>query len=281
MIKSTHRFQQNGLSLVELLVVIIIGIFITLGVTSVYVGNKKTSMTTDELSLLQANGRDVLEQLTQVIQHAGYKSTRSPLGPDMFITGPVASSSCADGSDSVANTTILLPTQNNVTNGIFDSDTIGVVYLGDDLLTTDCTGEEISTACALSETSAAPTAAARIYNHFRTERNANGIPVLTCGGSISGVREELAEGVENLQIMYGEDADSDGIPDRFVNSNDVTNWGSIVSVNVAVLVRSLRPVAPIASTQKYQLLDGINILTNDKYLRSVFTTTIRLRNATS
>ena len=238
-------------------------------------------MTTDELSLLQANGRDVLQQLTQVIQHTGYKSTRSPLGEEMFITGAVASSTCANGDDSVKNTGLFSATKNDVSNGTFNSDTIGVVYLGDDLLTTDCTGEEIDTSCALSDTSAAPLAASRIYSYFKTGKNPNGIPVLTCSGSISGDEEEIAEGVENLQLMYGEDADSDGIPDRFVNSDDVTNWGSIVSVNVAVLIRSLRPVAPAASIQRYQLLDGINIQTNDKYLRAVFTTTIRLRNATS
>ena len=277
MIRTSLKRGQLGLSLVELLVVMIVGLFITIGISSVYVGNKRTSMTTDELSLLQANGRDVLQQLTRVIQHTGYKSTRSPLGQDMFIHGPVTTSMCSDGSDSIVNTALFGTTQNDTANG----DTIGVVYLGDNLLTTDCTGTQIRAACALSPTSAAPIEAARIYNYFRADVSAQGVPVLMCGGSLNGTEDEVAEGVENLQFSYGEDADSDGIPDRFVNSDEVTNWGSIVSVNVAVLIRSLRPVASVASERDYQLLDDVIITTNDKFLRAVFTTTIRLRNATS
>ncbi len=277
MIKASVKKGQLGLSLVELLVVMIIGLFITIGISSVYVGNKRSSMTTNELSLLQANGRDVLQQLTQVIQHTGYKSTRSPLDQDMFILGPVTNSMCADGSDSVANTGLFDVTQNDTGNG----DTIGVVYLGDNLLTTDCTGTQIRTDCALSLTNSAPEAAAKIYNYFSADTNAQGVPVLTCSGSLSAAAVEVAEGVENLQFSYGEDADGNGVPDRFVSSDEVSNWGSIVSINVAVLVRSLRPVAPIASQRDYQLLDDVVITTNDKFLRAVFTTTIRLRNATS
>jgi len=256
----------------------IIGLFITIGISSVYVGNKRTNMTTDELSLLQANGREVLSQLTHVIQHTGYKSTRSSLDKDMFILGAVSTSRCSGGADSVKNTALFSALQNdNTTRG----DTIGVVYLSDNLLTTDCTGLEIPSDCRLSDTSSSPVAAARIYNYFKADVNASGMPVLTCSGSVSGVVDEIAEGVENLQISYGEDADSDGIADRFVNSDDVVNWGSIVSVSVAVLVRSLRPVAVSATAQSYKLLDGDVISTNDKYLRAVFTTTIRLRNATT
>jgi len=270
--------KQSGLSLIELLVVMIIGLFITVGISSVYVGNKRSSMTTDELSLLQANGRAVLEQLTQVIQHTGYKSITRSLGEDMFIRGAVSTSKCSGGSDSVVNTGLFQAIQNDTAYG----DTIGVVYLGDDLLTTDCTGTVIPADCRLSDADTAPPInAAKIYNYFKADVSAAGVPILTCSGSLSATTEEIAEGVENLQISYGEDADSDGVADRFVNSDEVSNWGNIVSVNVAVLVRSLRPVGVSAALRTYQLLDDVAITTNDKYLRAVFTTTIRLRNATS
>ena len=183
MIRFSLVRKQLGFSLLELLVVMIIGVFIMMGITTVYVGNKTTSMTTDELSLLQANGRDVLQQLTEVIQHTGYKSTRSPLDSEMFILGTVVNHRCSGGGDSIANPSLLGAVQNNTANG----DTIGVVYLGDDLLTTDCTGSVISTDCRLSHTSASPIAASRIYNYFKADVNAQGNPVLTCGGSLSVV----------------------------------------------------------------------------------------------
>ncbi|MGB1309882.1 MAG: PilW family protein [Leucothrix sp.] len=269
--------RQQGFSLVELMVAVVVGLFIIIGISSVYVGSKRSSITTTELSLLQANGRAVLEQLTAVIQHTGYKSTRSSLDSDMFILGPVTNSQCSDGVDSVANTTLFSAIENDTARG----DTIGIVYLGDDLLTMDCTGSEIPTNCRLSDTSPALTPASKIYNYFKADVNADGMPVLTCAGSLRAEEDEIAEGVENLQINYGEDVDSDGMADRFVNSDDVSNWNSIVSVNVAVLVRSLRPIAVSASVRSYQLLDNVVVTPNDKYLRAVFTTTIRLRNATS
>lgn len=278
MMKLSMRRKQTGLSLIELLVSMIIGLFITIGISSVYVGNKRTSMTTDELSLLQANGRAVLEQLTEVIEHTGYKSMGGSLGADMFILEAVSTSRCRDGTDSVNNPTLFSAIENNTATG----DTIGVVYLGDDSLVADCTGAEIPNDCRLYDTGTAPIiAAARIYNYFQSKVDADGMPVLMCSGSVGGTEEVVAEGVENLQISYGEDADGDGAADRFVNSDDVTNWASIVSVNVAVLVRSLNPVASAASSRSYQLLDDVIINTNDKYLRAVFTTTIRLRNAIS
>lgn len=275
--KKLNIGRQFGLSLIELLVVMIIGLFITIGISSVYVGNKRSSMTTDELSLLQMNGRAVLEQLTQVIQHTGYKSTRNSLEGDMFILGPVVNSRCG-GADSVADTSLFSAIEDNRPN---HGDTIGVVYLADDSLKTDCTGaDDAPAACRLSATNPVSRPAAKIYNYFKVDVNASGMPVLTCSGSLSDTEVEIAEGVENLQINYGEDADGDGVPDRFVKSTEVTNWGGIVSINIAVLVRSIRPVASKAEARSYQLLDEI-IPTNDKFLRAVFTTTIRLRNAIS
>ena len=53
---------------------------------------------------------------------------------------------------------------------------------------------------------------------------------------------------------------------------------SSVSVNVAVLIRSLQPVARTNTARSYQLSEDSVINTNDRYLRSVFTATVRLRN---
>lgn len=268
---STHS-KQSGLSLIELLVAMIIGLFITVGISSVYVGNKRSNMTSGELSQLQDNGRAVLQLLSDVIQHTAYTSTSAAPVNDMFIRGTVPTSMCSDGSDSVVNTSLFSPLENNTSYG----DTIGVMYMGDDKLNLDCASGELPVACRYGGTAA--TAASRIYNYFSVQANANGDPTLMCVGSRTNTAQEIAEGVENVQFTYGEDIDNDGIADRYVNSTGVTNWSSVVSVNIAVLVRSLAPVAVSNSSRSYQLSEDTIVTTNDKYLRAVFTSTVRLRN---
>lgn len=264
--------KQLGLSLIELMVSMIIGLFILVGISTVYVGNKRSSMTSSELSILQDNGRSVLQMLTDTIQHTAYTSTSvAPVG-DMFIRSAVPASACSDGADSVVDTSLFSPLENNTTYG----DTIGVMYMGDNTLNTDCAESVLPVSCRFGGASA--TAASRIYNYYAVQQNAQGDPVLMCAGSRTAVLQEVAEGVENLQFTYGEDIDNNGTIDRYVNSVGVTNWSSILSVNIAVLIRSLRPVGMTNALQTYKLSEDQTVTTNDKYLRAVFTTTVRLRN---
>lgn len=267
-----QRNKQSGLSMLELLVAMIVGLFITVGISSVYVGNKRSNLTSNELSQLQDNGRAVLQLLTDVIQHTAYTSTSVAPVDDMFIHGSVPTSMCSDGSDSVVNTSLFSPMENNTIYG----DTIGVIYMGDNSLTTDCAASELPVSCRFG--GGAATAASRIYNQFLVQKNARGIPALMCAGSRTAMVQEVAEGVENIQFTYGEDVNNDGIADRYVNSDNVARWGAVVSVNIAVLVRSLAPVAVANSSRLYQLSEDATISTNDKYLRAVFTSTVRLRN---
>jgi type IV pilus assembly protein PilW len=266
--------HQAGLSLLELMVAMIIGLFIIVGISSVYLGNKRSNITTNELSLLQDNGRAILEQLTEVIQHTGYSSTSAAPTSEVFITSAVANSSCSDGSDNVLDTSMFSPMANNTAYG----DTVGVIYLGDDLLNTDCGAVQLPASCRMG--SGATSAAARIYNYFYVAPDAGGVPELRCSGSRNTAAQTIAQGVENLQLTYGEDNNADGTPDRYVSSANVTSWGSVVSVNIAVLVRSLRPIAVANEARSYRLSEDAIINTNDRYLRAVFTTTIRLRNVT-
>src|SRR5690606_19990098 len=50
--------------------------------------------------------------------------------------------------------------------------------------------------------------------------------VLNTSGSLSVRREELLQGVENLQFLYGYDTNADGLPNYFVPANDTALVGS-------------------------------------------------------
>ena len=81
--------------------------------------------------------------------------------------------------------------------------------------------------------------------------------------------EELVDGIEELQLLYGEDTDDDGAPNLYVVSGDVNNWDNIVAVRIELQVRSIEDNL---STQLTAY--------GDRRLRRTFTTSIAIRNRT-
>ena len=87
---------------------------------------------------------------------------------------------------------------------------------------------------------------------------------------------ELVEGVENMQILYGEDTDNDRVPNRYFTVNSVGNLANVVAVRLSLLIRALDDnLLHAAQTYNY---NGANVPATDHRLRHVFTTTINLRN---
>ena len=93
----------------------------------------------------------------------------------------------------------------------------------------------------------------------------------------SSPEEELVEGVEKMQILYGRDGNGDGRTDSYVTANLVTNWNTVTSVRITLLLRTLED--NIASTNlNYSYEDIVNQAAPDRRIRRVFTTTIAIRN---
>jgi type IV pilus assembly protein PilW len=93
--------------------------------------------------------------------------------------------------------------------------------------------------------------------------------------------EELIEGVESVQVQYGVDTDGDRLVNSYQTADAVADWTRVISVSVAMLIRSVEPNAPEIDSTTYTLL-GTNVGPfNDRYERTVFTTTVALRNTTS
>ncbi len=92
--------------------------------------------------------------------------------------------------------------------------------------------------------------------------------------------QELVEGVENIQILYGVDGDSNGTIDSYVDGiSDTSVWPSVRSIQIRLLMRSLDDnltPQPVAIAFNGSTVNGSG--TVDRRLRQVFTTTIGLRN---
>jgi type IV pilus assembly protein PilW len=96
------------------------------------------------------------------------------------------------------------------------------------------------------------------------------------------IEQELVPGVENMQLLYGLDTDHDDIANKYVSASAVAtgdHWDNVVSVRVALLVRSDNAVVPAQTEVRTYRLNGTTITPpNDRRLRRVFTETISIRN---
>lgn len=268
--------NQRGLSLIELLIAMFIGLFLLAGITSSYIHGKKSSIYQDQYSLIEDNGRLALEIMSKTIQHTGYGSNRGiPISPSKFIQGRPINGNCRFSESNILNSNFPADSTFDSANG----DSIGVVYIGDNEISTDCSGKALPKICQVGY---APIEAAKIYSTFYLEKdNVNNTSILKCVGSRDTETRDIAEGVENMQILYGVNVDdsSDRSVERYVNANDMADlWNNVTSVQIALLVRSEREILDKAESKQFTLLDQNVTTPNDRYQRAVFTTTVSLRN---
>lgn len=88
---------------------------------------------------------------------------------------------------------------------------------------------------------------------------------------------ELIEGVEDMQILYGEDINDDRQVDRYVVAGAVgLDMQRVISLQVALLVRSLE--ANVTTEPQPINFNGATISGSDRRLRQVYTATLALRN---
>jgi len=108
--------------------------------------------------------------------------------------------------------------------------------------------------------------------------------IITPGGLVEA-GQELFEGVESMQLLYGVDTDADGAPNNYVRAGDAPldtanpgNWANVVSVRIAILVRTIDQYGRDVDTSTYPVNNVVFNPTDDRRRRRVFTTTAMVRN---
>ncbi|MCI5107096.1 MAG: PilW family protein [Pseudomonadales bacterium] len=129
-----------------------------------------------------------------------------------------------------------------------------------------------------------------LYYVGKRNNDANNPPTLmrstlTAIGT-AGPAEELIEGVESMQLLYGVNVDQDvrATVDAYLTADQVTNWDEVISVRVSLLLQSVND-GTVPAPQSYTF-DGVTYdggvgngeLPADERVRRVFTATISLRN---
>jgi type IV pilus assembly protein PilW len=163
----TGGTKQGGVSLVELMVAMTIGLILLTAIGSIFLSSKQTARVGDNLSRMQENGRFAIDLLGKNIRVAGYtKISFAP--PALFGNAP---SPTSFSGKALSN--------DIVTGSKAGSNSITISYDSD----IDCLG------------AVAP--GGRATNAFFINVNNQ----LMC--SSNGASEVLLDGVEDMQILYG------------------------------------------------------------------------------
>lgn len=98
---------------------------------------------------------------------------------------------------------------------------------------------------------------------------------------VDGTAQEIAEGVENMQVLYGVDTNADRVPDVYRTADtfaDTDAWRQVVTARIALLIAGTRDYAAESDNRTFTLL-GVTVGPfSDRRLRRVVEYTFSLRN---
>jgi hypothetical protein len=239
----------RGMSLVEILIGLALGLVLVAGVGGLVAGSRQTSRAERNLLEMQATGRIATEVLAREIRKAGYRNNRELKLPVIF---PVAAAPFVTAGAVVA--------------GIAAGSEVSVRFQGSDNGATglvDCLGNSIAQDETLWQT------LSLVRGELRCRTRNLTTP--------SDQTLALVSQIEDLSITFGEDTDGDGYADAYRATAAVTDWSRVASVNVQLrVVSSEDGVAD--SPQAYLDFSGAAVTPNDRRLRRSYGTVVALRN---
>jgi len=250
-------FTSQGYSLIEAMIAITISLILLAGVLQIFLNTRNVYNLESDYSQLQENSRYLSGYMSRIIRLAGY---RTP--PTSGAFQPIAT---------VYATTPYI-TGSNAT-GFNGSDTLVVSYQGSgssttpDGFMTDCLGNAIGANTMVTNTFSLTSN----YTLQCQSVNPNASPTTNT--------LDLVSGVENFQVLYGEDVNGDNTADRYVNASyPYLQMSRVVSVRLSFLLRSTDPINNVPGALSYNLLGTVFTPPVDHYLRQQVTFTIVLRN---
>ncbi len=325
---STSRRPQAGLTLVELMVALAIGSFLIIGAVQIYTQSRQAFAVNESIARVQETAQfamDTIETDLRMASNWGRNSRglavegRSIAG-DANPTGLPATTNTACAADWVLNLALPIDGVNNgyglacpSTGGNqANSDVVTVrrasvtpVPLQNgrvQIQTTRIQGELFADGAIPGSFSPADSATHNLlvssYYVSPTSTLIPGVPTLrrhrlTPGGPGTGgtlVDEEVAPGVENLQLQLGIDVDQDNTVDRYVNPGDpIYNPAAVgagyipgarvMTVRIWMIVRGVNFESGMIDRNDYRPGDVVLGVQNDNFRRMQVSKTILLRNA--
>ncbi len=260
--------RQRGFNLIELMIAILIGIFVSLMVVQYLVTSSRVFQRQGADSNLEQNASFAISYLSQFVRQAG---TRDNFGTVV----PFFLDDCDDGlnpctSDGTGTASATDPAT---------SDTIAVQMHPANGL--DCTGQAFPAGDQL----------VNVFYIAASTEDPN-INSLYCRGfnASSGARISdgvaLIDGIDQMQILYGVADANERIYSYFdaarippVNGSAAQGWDRVRAVKIAILVSDgFDTQTENLDTRSYQLLDGPALGITDRTNRRVFSTSIAMNS---
>lgn len=309
------RRRQTGLSMIELMVAMTIGLLLVAGVTTLISQQSGTRSELERSAQQIENGRYAMQLLKDDIEHAGYYGDFAPgsTAPAVVVTSTIPNA--CDPTDlgwhsaslrapvPVHGLNASAATPTCVTSRLAGTDIIvvrraetkvagaavaGETYLQASLCNSDTKRFVVgSTGFDLRKKDCSTPAELRKYlvrMYYISSCNVCGsdtIPTLKMVEFIGGemVTTPMVEGIENLQFDYGIDNNDDGSPDTYTDAPLAADWENVMAVRINLLARSNETTAGYVNDKTYDLgLAGTVGPFRDGYKRHVFSQSVRVIN---
>jgi type IV pilus assembly protein PilW len=306
-LKSVPPSRQRGLTLVELMIAITVGLLLLTGLSLLIVQQSSSRSELEKSGRQIENGRYALESLRNDIEHAGFYSDYSPpsgssyLRPDPCDFTDHTADLGTTGNLGWINSSFTAPTVpvpiygypnaadpmptclTNYKTGTAvlvirrtDTTTAGTTNLQVSQCTTDTVPFVLGTGgFTLHKRDCSNLAVQRAYlvriYYISTcdECGSDTIPTLKVVEN-GGAPKPLAEGIENMQFEYGLDTNGDGSPDSYTATPLTVNWPDVMAVRASLLARNIEPTVGYQDSKKYYLGTVEVPAALDQYKRHVY-----------
>lgn len=303
--------QQSGLSLVELMISLSIGLLLLTGITTLIVQQDRARDELEKSSRQIENGRYAMQLLHDDIQLAGFYGEYTPSSisyttPDPCVTTgnlgwssstiPVGIYGYAGGSADPTSCgltgykpdTAILVVRRTLTDTLPAAAAIaGTTYLQVSQCNTSATAYVLGTSgFTLQQKDCSATAPLRRYSvriYYISSCDQCGtdtMPTLKMQEFVDGAKTTLplVTGIENMQFDFGIDNTADGSPDTYTASPAETDWKNVMAVRVNLLARNNDPTPGYVDNRSYQLGTIVIPAANDNYKRHAYSELVRAIN---
>ncbi|MDE1460534.1 PilW family protein [Spartinivicinus poritis] len=262
-----HFYKQQGMSLIELMIALVLGLLLIAGILQLFLGVTQTFRQNETLSRIQENGRFSLDFIAQDIRSAGYQEPGKRDAIPFFLKDCLKPGSTTANLANCTNDLLTVEGNDPANNS---SDRLSVFFEPTDQL--DCAGADIRDP---SNTSANQT----VVNIYFIDGDD-----LSCS-SYSPSREvnitnnqALLSGVQSMQVLYGVRDSDDNT--QYLSADKIGSdmWQNIRTVKIGVLVNSGEEKPAVGPQNTYKVL-GKEIKLNGGTQRHIYTTTVRINNA--
>ncbi|GAA3951014.1 PilW family protein [Allohahella marinimesophila] len=251
------NYRQNGLSLVELMIAILVSSLLLTGVVQVMLAKKDTYTFQQAQSQVQENSRFSVSFLEDILEKTGFRQL--PQTTKMFVFKQKgASTHCATfdpGQVIAASKTgmgICIRYQEVVSDDV------------------DCTGAKIGNAANYDAAGYTEPVVERIYYNAATNE-------LVCGRD-GGTAYPLVSDIEDFSLRYGIDSNNDRVADKYVTAPANSDWKKIVSLRFDVLAVAPGNINTTPQVFRFPLDAAADTTAADARIYRVATQTIALKN---